>query len=214
VAGTSIHWPLQATVSDPSIPWLPTDVVRTVLRRVLHELDSIDQDPVDAGRLAEFMYPHIEQALEMCAQEAAQFLIEALSCLRHSCHVYRRLSQESRFGLASSGTAGSQLTSLPRTAAQTAAVIDSRRARYRGAQEPSQDRLGKDFAVCYTADVMWLTMDSNRWNEWGIEETCGSVTVGVRRYTTTESQPSSAAALRPNSCVRGIRWSSALRAPM
>ena len=39
------------------IPFLPTDVLRTVLRRVLPELDAIDQDPVDALLLAEFMYP-------------------------------------------------------------------------------------------------------------------------------------------------------------
>jgi hypothetical protein len=63
-------------VQTEGIPWLPTDVVRTVLRRVLPELDSIDQDPVDAARLAEFMYPHIEQAAEVCAEEAEQFLIE------------------------------------------------------------------------------------------------------------------------------------------
>ncbi len=58
------------------IPWLPTDVLRTVLRRVLPELDAVDQDPVDAAQLAELMYPHIEQAAEVCAQEAGQFLIE------------------------------------------------------------------------------------------------------------------------------------------
>jgi hypothetical protein len=58
------------------IPFLPTDVLRTVLRRVLPELDAIDQDPVDASLLAEFMYPHIEQAAEVCAEEAECFLIE------------------------------------------------------------------------------------------------------------------------------------------
>ena len=58
------------------IPFLPTDVLRTVLRRVLPELDAIDQDPVDASQLAEFMYPHIEQAAEVCVEEAACFLIE------------------------------------------------------------------------------------------------------------------------------------------
>jgi predicted kinase len=47
------------------IPFLPTDVLRTVLRRVLPQLDAIDQDPVDASLLAEFMYPHIEQAAEV-----------------------------------------------------------------------------------------------------------------------------------------------------
>jgi hypothetical protein len=58
------------------IPFLPTDVLRTVLRRVLPELDAIDQDPVDPWRLAEFMYPHIEQAAEVCVEEAECFLIE------------------------------------------------------------------------------------------------------------------------------------------
>jgi hypothetical protein len=58
------------------IPWLPTDVLRTVLRRVLPELEAIDHDPVDAWRLAEVMYPHVEQAAEVCAEEADCFLIE------------------------------------------------------------------------------------------------------------------------------------------
>jgi len=66
----------QHLLAADGIPWLPTDVVRTVLRRVMPELDAIDQDPVDAARLAEVMYPHIEQAAEVCAEEAEQFLIE------------------------------------------------------------------------------------------------------------------------------------------
>lgn len=66
----------QKLVETEGIPWLPTDIVRTVLRRVLPELDLIDQDPVNAARLAEFMYPHIEHAIEVCAEEAEQFLVE------------------------------------------------------------------------------------------------------------------------------------------
>ena len=58
------------------IPWLPTDVLRTVLRRVLPELDAIDQDPVDASLLSEYMYRHIEQAAEVCTEENERFLIE------------------------------------------------------------------------------------------------------------------------------------------
>lgn len=58
------------------IPWLPTDVLRTVLRRVLPELDTIDQDPVDASLLSKYMYPHIEQAAEVCTEENERFLIE------------------------------------------------------------------------------------------------------------------------------------------
>jgi hypothetical protein len=66
----------QRLLEIDKIPWLPTDVLRTVLRRVLPELDAIDQDPVDPSLLAEFMYPHVEQAAEVCAEEAACFLIE------------------------------------------------------------------------------------------------------------------------------------------
>jgi hypothetical protein len=66
----------QRLLATDGIPWLPSDVVRTVLRRVLPELDAVDQDPVDAVRLAELMYPHIEQAAEVCVEEAEQFLIE------------------------------------------------------------------------------------------------------------------------------------------
>jgi hypothetical protein len=66
----------QLLLSADGIPWLPTDVIRTVLRRVLPELDAVDTDPVDALRLAELMYPHIEQAAEVCAEEAERFLIE------------------------------------------------------------------------------------------------------------------------------------------
>jgi hypothetical protein len=71
----------QGLLMDEGIPWLPTDVIRTVLRRVLPELDAADQDPVDAARLAEVMYPHIEKAAEVCAEEAAQFLIEGFELL-------------------------------------------------------------------------------------------------------------------------------------
>jgi hypothetical protein len=66
----------QRLLATDGIPWLPTDVLRTVLRRVLPRLDAIDQDPVDAWQLAEFMYPHIEQAAQVCAEEAERFLIE------------------------------------------------------------------------------------------------------------------------------------------
>ncbi len=66
----------QRLLEIDQIPFLPTDVLRTVLRRVLPELDAIDQDPVDISLLAEFMYPHVEQAAEVCAEEAECFLIE------------------------------------------------------------------------------------------------------------------------------------------
>lgn len=66
----------QRLLETEGIPWLPTDVVRTVLRQVLPELDAADQDPVDAEQLAAVMYPHIEHAAEVCIEEAERFLIE------------------------------------------------------------------------------------------------------------------------------------------
>jgi 2-phosphoglycerate kinase len=54
VGKSSLAWRLLQT---DGIPWLPTDVLRTVLRRVLPQLDAIDQDPVDAVLLAEVMSP-------------------------------------------------------------------------------------------------------------------------------------------------------------
>ena len=39
------------------IAWLPTDVLRTVLRRVLPELDDLDQGDVSAAEVGELMYP-------------------------------------------------------------------------------------------------------------------------------------------------------------
>jgi len=35
------------------IPWLPTDVLRTVLPRILPELDELDQGKGDGGRYEE-----------------------------------------------------------------------------------------------------------------------------------------------------------------
>lgn len=66
----------QRMLAIDGIPWLPTDVIRTVVRRMAPEVDATDQDPVDAAALAEVMYPHIEQAAEVCAEEAGRFLIE------------------------------------------------------------------------------------------------------------------------------------------
>lgn len=66
----------QRLLHADGIAWLPTDVIRTVLRHALPDLDALDQDPVDAGLLADYMYPHIRQAAEVCAEESETFLIE------------------------------------------------------------------------------------------------------------------------------------------
>jgi hypothetical protein len=66
----------QRLLRSDGIAWLPTDVLRTVLRRVLPQLDELDQGDVPAEAVGEAMYPHIEQAVEVCSEEAERFLIE------------------------------------------------------------------------------------------------------------------------------------------
>jgi len=66
----------QRLLLSDGIAWLPTDVLRTVLRRVLPELDELDQGDVSGAAVGELMYPHIEQAVEVCSEEAERFLIE------------------------------------------------------------------------------------------------------------------------------------------
>lgn len=66
----------QRLLLSDGIAWLPTDVLRTVLRRVLPELDELDQGDASGAAVGELMYPHIEQAVEVCSEEAEQFLIE------------------------------------------------------------------------------------------------------------------------------------------
>ena len=107
----------QKLVETEGIPWLPTDIVRTVLRRVLPELDLIDQDPVNAARLAEFIYPHIEHAIEVCAEEAEQFLVEGFELSPTYLPRLRAAIGGVEIGPASSVTARFQLSSsgrLPR----------------------------------------------------------------------------------------------------
>jgi hypothetical protein len=66
----------QRLLRGDGIAWLPTDVLRTVLRRVLPQLDDLDQGDVPAAAVSELMYPHIERAVEVCGEEAERFLIE------------------------------------------------------------------------------------------------------------------------------------------
>ncbi len=52
----------QRLLAIDGIPWLPTDVLRTVLRRVLPELDAIDHGTVDASLLDRFLIEGFELA--------------------------------------------------------------------------------------------------------------------------------------------------------
>jgi hypothetical protein len=69
------------------IPWLPTDVVRTVLRRVLPELDAADQDPVDASLLALITSPKFTGGLRRNRPVAANGADRSTLC--HPTQDYR-----------------------------------------------------------------------------------------------------------------------------
>jgi hypothetical protein len=62
---------------------LQTDGMRTVLRRVLPERDAIDH-PADAARLAEFIYPQIEQAADVAPRKPNSSSLRAMRYQRHT----------------------------------------------------------------------------------------------------------------------------------
>jgi hypothetical protein len=118
----------QRLLNTDGIPWLPTDVLRTVLRRVLPGLDAVDQDPVDARLLAEVTYPHVEQAAEVCAEEAERFLIEGFELSPSYPRACRRRWRGPRSGPASWGTARSPSATSSPTGAPSPSTT-ARRAR-------------------------------------------------------------------------------------
>jgi predicted kinase len=69
----------QRLLLSDGIPWLPTDVLRTVLRRVLPDLDELDQGNVSGTVVGELMYPHIEQAVEVSTPQPRGYARKAMS---------------------------------------------------------------------------------------------------------------------------------------
>lgn len=76
---------LAARLLRRNVAWLPTDIIRTVLRRVVPDLDALDQGLADDALVAESMYPHIEQAAEVCAEEHDAFLLEGFDIAPSFC---------------------------------------------------------------------------------------------------------------------------------
>ena len=70
---------LNALLEVDRISWLPTDVLRTVLRRVLPELDATDQDPMDVSLLSELMYRRIKRSGRWFESHGENVILEARS---------------------------------------------------------------------------------------------------------------------------------------
>jgi hypothetical protein len=66
------------------IPWLSTDILRTVLRTVVQEIDRVDRGNCDLHVLATTMYPHLERAANVALDQSQTFLMEGVEWLpRH-----------------------------------------------------------------------------------------------------------------------------------
>lgn len=60
------------------VPWLSTDIVRTVLRTVDREIDALDRGHADPGLVAELMYPYLERTADVALDQCETFLIEGV----------------------------------------------------------------------------------------------------------------------------------------
>lgn len=85
------------------VPWLSTDIVRTVLRTVVADIDELDRGHADPQLVAERMYPYLERTADVALDQCEAFLIEGVEWFRAT---WRRLVpgwRTSRCGRASWG---------------------------------------------------------------------------------------------------------------
>jgi hypothetical protein len=70
-----------AMLRTHDVPWLPTDVVRHILRRTMPEIDAIESGPHYIDGLAQLMHPIVEELIELCLGQAQHYLIEGVEIL-------------------------------------------------------------------------------------------------------------------------------------
>jgi hypothetical protein len=70
-----------AMLSTHGVPWLPTDVIRHILRPTMPEIDAIENGPNYIDGLAQLMHPIIEELIELCLGQAQHYLIEGVEIL-------------------------------------------------------------------------------------------------------------------------------------
>ena len=52
-------------MEDRGVPWLSTDIVRTVVRSADRQIDELDRGHPDPDLVAERMYPYLERAVDV-----------------------------------------------------------------------------------------------------------------------------------------------------
>ncbi len=63
-------------MSRRAVPWLATDILKTVLRSVVGEIDELDRGRSDPDLVAERMYPYLRRAADVALDQSERFLIE------------------------------------------------------------------------------------------------------------------------------------------
>ena len=100
-----------AMLRTHGVPWLPSDVVRHILRRTMPEIDAIESGPDYIDGLAQLMHPIIEELIELCLGQAPHYLIEGVEIVPahvegyaarfgqvHACFLGDSLASEATLG--------------------------------------------------------------------------------------------------------------------
>lgn len=66
----------QRVMARHGVPWLSSDILKTVLRMVAREIDELDRGHSDPDLVAERMYPYLERAADVALDQSERFLIE------------------------------------------------------------------------------------------------------------------------------------------
>lgn len=78
------------------VPWLSTDILRTVLRTVDRTIDELDRGHADPDLVADRMYPYLERTADVALDQSETFLIEGVEWLpRHLAALTSRLENVS-----------------------------------------------------------------------------------------------------------------------
>jgi hypothetical protein len=70
-----------AFLRQQRVPWLSTDVIRTLLRRVVPSIDEADGGFDRIEELTRVMRPFIHQTIEVCLAQTSDYLIEGVEIL-------------------------------------------------------------------------------------------------------------------------------------
>ena len=78
------------------VPWLSTDVLRTVLRWVVPRIDEVDGGLGHIDELVQAMRPFIDQTIEVCLGQSHDYLIEGVEILPADVTRYKARFGETR----------------------------------------------------------------------------------------------------------------------